>query len=120
MSIRLQIEEMPGYLVARFVGAGAAEEAWQQFDSIAVRCKRANNNKLLIDTTGTQTRVSLVDTYCLGERFQIFARHGLQVAVVTTPEQIDQERFAELVARNRGVNITVFTDVRAAEKWLLT
>ena len=120
MSIRLQIEEMPGYLVARFVGAGSAEESWQQFELIAVRCKRANNNKLLIDSTGVQTKVSIEDTYRLGERFKIFARHGLKIAIVTTPEQIDQERFAELVARNRGVNITVFTDVKAAEKWLLT
>jgi hypothetical protein len=49
MSLQLQIEEMPDYLIARFTGPGAAEEVWRQYETIAKRCKRANKNKLLLD-----------------------------------------------------------------------
>jgi len=44
MSIQLQIEEMPGYLAARFTGVGVAEEVWSQFELIAGHCKSANKN----------------------------------------------------------------------------
>jgi len=54
MSIQLGMEEMPGYLAARFSGSGVAEEVWRQFELIAEHCKRAKNNKLLIDTTGAE------------------------------------------------------------------
>jgi hypothetical protein len=41
MSIQFQIKETPGYLAAKFTGAGATEEIWRQFELIAEACKRA-------------------------------------------------------------------------------
>ena len=51
MTFQLQMEQMPGYLAARFIGAGEPGEAPQQFVSIAEHCKHTKNDKLLIDTT---------------------------------------------------------------------
>jgi len=119
MSVQLQIEEMSGYLAARFIGEGAPEEVWRQFELIAEHCDRTNNNKLLVDATGAQGPLCLTDRYYLGERSHIFARHGLKLAFVATREQIDPQLFGEMVARNRGVNARVFTDLQAAEEWLL-
>jgi len=53
------------------------------------------------------------------EKSQAFAGHTIKVAVVARPEHLDTQRFGELVARNRGVNLRGFTDYQAAEKWLL-
>ena len=122
MSIQLQIEEMPNYLQAKFTGVGAVEEVWQQFGLIAEHCKRANKNKLHLDFTEVHEvhgEVSLADRYFLGEEAQIFARYKLQVAVAYKPDRLENHRFGELVARNRGVNVLVFTNVEDAEKWLL-
>jgi hypothetical protein len=119
MSVQLQIEEMPGYLAARFTGTGTPEEAWRQFELIAEHCKRTNKNKLLLDYAEAHGEVSLADRYFLGEEAQIFARYGLKVASVATQEQIDPRRFGEMVAQNRGVNVRGFTNVKDAEKWLL-
>jgi len=119
MSIWLQIEEMPGYLVVRFTGSGALEEVWRQFEMISERCKRANKNKLLIDFTGTYTGAPLADRYFLGERAQIFACYKLKVAGVLGPERFDPQGFGELVAQNRGVTVRAFTNVEDAKKWLL-
>jgi len=119
MSFQLQMEQMPGYLAARFIGTGVAEEVWRQFESIAENCKRTKNNKVLIDTTKAEEEISLLERFLMGERTQTFARCGLKVACVDTPERIDPRRFGELVDRNRGVNLRVFTDFQAAEEWLL-
>jgi hypothetical protein len=120
MSIQLQIEEMPDYLVARFNGAGKAEEVWRQYKLIAERCNRANKNKLLLDFTEAYVEASLADKYILGEQAQIFARYDvIKSAAVARPEQVDPERFGEMVARNRLVNARVFTNAEDALEWLL-
>ena len=119
MSLQLQIEQMRGYLAARFIGAGYAGEASGQFESIAEYCKRTNNDRLLIDTTRYDVTVSLVDRFLVGERAQNFALRRIKVAFVCRPEQIDARKFGRLVARNRGVSVDVFTGFQAAEEWLL-
>jgi len=110
---------MPGYLVARFIGVGVPGEASEQFGSIAEQCKRTKNDKLLIDTTEYDVKVSAFDRFLFGERLQAFARHRIKVAFVCRPEQPDPEKFGILVARNRGVCVDGFTDLCAAEEWLL-
>jgi len=119
MSLQLQMEQMPGYLVARFIGEGAAGEASEQFELIAEQCRCAKNDKLLIDTTGYDVKASTVDRFLLGVRSQIFACYRIKVAFVCRPEQIDARKFGRLVAQNRGVTVEVFTDFHAAEVWLL-
>jgi len=119
MTFQLQMEQMPGYLAARFIGAGEPGEAPQQFVSIAEHCKHTKNDKLLIDTTRYDVKVSAIDRFLMGERLQIFARHRIKVAFACRPEQLDPGKFGVLVARNRGVSVDAFTDFQAAEEWLL-
>jgi hypothetical protein len=119
MGLQLQIEEMPDYLIARFTGPGAAEEVWQQYELIAERCKRTNKNKLLLEFLEAHGEISLMDRYFLGDEAQIFKRYNLRVATANRPEHLDEKKFAEIVARNRGVNFRVFTNVKDAQKWLL-
>jgi hypothetical protein len=113
------MEQMPGYLAARFVGAGVSSEATRQFESIAEYCRRTKNDKLLIDTTEYDVKVSIFDRFFLGERLLVFARHRIKVVFVSRPEQLDPRKFGVLVARNRGVSADVFTDFQSAEEWLL-
>jgi hypothetical protein len=120
VSIQLQIEERPGYLTAKFIGAGAAEETWGQFESIVEHCKRANKNKLLLDVTQARAEIYLADRYFFGDEAEIFMYNKLiKVAVVVRPEILDSRRFGERVMRNRWVNAFVFTNVEDAEEWLL-
>ena len=119
MSIQLQLEQMPDYLAARFIGAGEPGEASARFESIAKHCKRTKNNKLLIDTTRYNVKVSVVDRFFFGTSSQIFAVHRIKVAFVCRPEQLDARRFGRLVAENRGVSVDVFTNFQSAGEWLL-
>ena len=119
MNLQLQMEQMSGYLAARFIGVAAPGEGLQQFELIAEHCKLTNNDKLLIDTTGFDVKVTLADRFLLGERLEIFARYRIKVVFVSRPEQLDPRKFAVMVAQNRGVNVDAFTDLQAAEEWLL-
>jgi hypothetical protein len=119
MNNQFQIEEMSGYLAARYIGQYTMAAVWEKFELIAEQCERASKDKLLIDFTRGQAEIQFADRYFLGERSEVFALHRLKVAVVATREHIDPEKFAELVARNRGVNVRVFTELQAAVEWLL-
>jgi len=119
MTFQLQMEQLPGYLAARFVGSCASEKASQQLELIAEHCKLTNNKKLLIDMTGLELIVTFMDRFMGGKRLGIFARQGIKVALVGRPDQGDPRQFTLLVARNRGVTIEVFTNFQAAEEWLL-
>jgi hypothetical protein len=119
-SWQLQMEQMPGYLAARFTGVAMPGEASRQFGLIAEHCKLTYNNKLLVDATGLEIiKPSVTDRFIFGERLVIFALLGVKVACVSRPELIDPQKFGILVARNRGVKVEVFTDLQAAEGWLL-
>jgi hypothetical protein len=119
MGFQLQIEEKPDYLAVKFTGVGTAEGVWRRYELIAERCKRANKNKLLLDFTEANVEASLADKYILGQQAQIFARYKVtKAAAVARPEQIDPERFGEMVALNRRVNGRVFTNAEDAVEWL--
>jgi hypothetical protein len=119
MSFQLQMEQMPGYLVARASGVDTAAEGLRQTELIAEHCKGTNNDKLLIDTRGLDVKVSLVDRFFLGTTLRIFACYRMKVAYVCRPDQLDPKMFAMLVAQNRGVTAEAFTDFQAAKEWLL-
>src|SRR5215475_5180533 len=119
MNFQIQMEQMPGYLAARFIGSAETGEGLGQFTSIAEHCKRTKNDKLLIDTTEFDVKVSIIDRYLLGNRLLVFARHRIKVAFFSKAEQLDPRKFGAIVAQNRGASVDVFTDFQAAEEWLL-
>jgi hypothetical protein len=120
MSVQFQIDETPEYLSVRVIGANAMEEIWERFEWVGKLCERANKNKLLFDFTGAPTKLYLAERYFLGEHSQDFMLYNVfKVAAVCKPEQLDPKRFGEVVARNRGVNVRVFTDEESALAWLL-
>src|SRR5687767_10728151 len=119
MSVQFQIHEMPGYLAARFIGAGATEEDEQEFELLVEACKRANTDRLLLDFTMVPEELSFANRYFVEEGAQIFAKYNFKVAAVCNPERHGSHCFGELMAQNRLVNLRAFTDFQSAEEWLL-
>src|SRR5215470_14266745 len=102
---QLHIEEVPGYLKARFNGANTTEEVERQFKLLAEKCKSTKKHKLLLDFTGVPANISLVDRYELGKRTLVFARHKCKVAAVCKSERHESACFlsARPGARRVGV-----------------
>jgi hypothetical protein len=122
MNVQLQqlhIEEIPGYLKARFNGANTTEEAEQQFKLLAEKCKSTKKHKLLLDFTEIPANSSLVDRYELGKRTLVFAQHKCKVAAVCKSEHYESACFLATVAQNRWVELCMFTNIEDALEWLL-
>ncbi|MGA2505068.1 MAG: hypothetical protein ABSG01_13335 [Anaerolineales bacterium] len=119
MGLRIQILKKSDYLVADFSGAGDLDEVSQQFGLLAERCLAAKKSRLLIDTSAVQSVPAFTERFRAGERAVVFGYNGIKIAMVSTPGQVDPKLLGELVARNRGVNGRVFTDLAAAKRWLL-
>jgi hypothetical protein len=72
---------------------------------------------VLVDVRGVVGSLSDVDRYDIGVAG---ASLGIRVpfAIVGMEPLIEPERLAEVVARNRGMNVRAFTDYEAASTWL--
>jgi hypothetical protein len=84
---------------------------------IARRAVQQQAACILLDVRELNGIVSFVDRYRAGYK----AAESwilIPVAVVGTTPFIDPGRLGETVARNRGVNVKVFTDITDAERWL--
>jgi Holliday junction resolvase len=119
MSLKINIEKKADYLVANFSGQANLQEVGNRFESLAVHCRSAKRNKLLMNISAIKAVPSFSERFRAGERAVIFSEFGIKVAVVASPDQVEPRRLAELVAQNRGVDVRIFLDLAAAEEWLL-
>jgi hypothetical protein len=119
MSVNVQIEETPDYLIAKATGTGSVDEAEGHFESLADECNRTNKNKLLLDFTGVSADVPLAVIYALGELSRVFRQYKCKVASICRPENHNPNCFFETVAQNRWVDLRVFTNIEDAKEWLL-
>jgi hypothetical protein len=109
-----------GYWEARYLGAYAFARYKKQMEVSVRACEEKKGSLLLVDI-----RALANFTPTTQERYE-FGKYGAEIAkklervsVVGTADQIDPEQFATMVARNRGLQVRVFTDPKAAVAWLL-
>lgn len=80
------------------------------------------SNAILIDGLGVRgTPPTTMELFKLGKHVSdLRARFGrsVRIAVVGDLAKIDPQNFGETVARNRGANLKVFTDMENAIRWL--
>jgi len=107
------------YLEVRLTGLFSVDWFNQQVVAAVEACRKGGRSLLLLDVTGVSSDLTMND------RFEI-AEHGaraavkIKVALVAFPELIDPRKFGVTVARNRGLDVDVFTDRSEALRWLLT
>ena len=119
MSLKARFEKEPGYLIVKFSGSTTPGEIGSRLRSVAERCRKENFNKIVIDISKIPLVPSFAERFQFGEKGAVFAEFGIKVAVVAAAETLEPGRLAELVARNRGVEVSAFTDMAAAVDWLL-
>jgi hypothetical protein len=95
--------------------------AWKRIDGLLERiyaeCERRGVRQVLVDATAIPVALTTTDRYTMGVAASARLDARLKVALLGAAVTIDG--FGELVARNRGANVGVFTDERRALQWLL-
>lgn len=116
--LALRVELGQGWLVARVDGPYHFAQLKALIPQLGTAVREAGARALLIDMTGiAPARMGISDRFELAVGL---TQHVSQipVAVVAPGALVDPRRFGELVARNRGLAVRVFTEIPSAEAWL--
>jgi len=82
-----------------------------------------NKSKILIDTTDITGSIPFINRFQFSEvLYNYIRKYALgkvnRIAVLGKEPIVDKEKFGEIVAKNRGVNVRVFTDMSQALIWI--
>jgi hypothetical protein len=123
MSVDIEISLMPDYISLNCSGTcSSVSELNSVFQRAVALARDHQRRKILILANQVTGELTTQDRY-EGAAFlteQVFrAPEWISaIAVVGQPPLIDPARFGETVARNRGINGRVFTDVDEAVGWI--
>jgi hypothetical protein len=86
--------------------------------AIATTCVERKLPRALADARQQTGDLSIVEWHELAAGFESRWPPGVRLAVIDLPERVKPDRFMETTARNRGIDVRVFTDVPEALGWL--
>ena len=115
---RFELAVHPTYVHATVYGAHTPENAMRFLREVYEACIANQKDSVLLDmrlegpTMGTSSIFGVVQERS-GE-----GRELRRIAYVDSAREPEKTRFAETVARNRGVNVRLFASVEEAKKWL--
>ena len=119
MSYQLKIIEKPTYLHAVVTGVNTLENVMGYLKDLVRECESRQCYNVLIEEQLTGRRLETWDVYQIASDSSTQARGVFRnVAYVDVNSAGDLMKFAETVANNRGVPMTVFNTVAEAEQWL--
>ena len=121
MPYHLTIEENPSYLHAKVTGTHNAENARRFLVEVHEACVRGNYSAVLLEMNLSGPSLSTVSIFDVISERSPDALKLKRIAYVDAGSERDprQARFAETVARNRGVRVRLFRNVDDAERWIL-
>jgi hypothetical protein len=117
MGLHIDWEQHEAYGVVRLTGAPSLGQILSFMELLAVESQSWNHGRLLADLRGVTTIRSFTEQFTLGEEAARKLKHLRRIASVVPPERLT--RNSERPARQRGLDLKVFTDEAEALQWLL-
>jgi hypothetical protein len=119
MSFEMTLTEKPGYLHAIVTGQNTLENVMMYLRELHQECEARGVSRVLIEERLTGRRLETWDVYQIAaEGSQKGAAKFEAVAYVDVHESGELMKFAETVANNRGIPMSLFSNVVDAEAWL--
>jgi hypothetical protein len=118
MSHLLDIVKKEDYLQITFSGPFSIDAAKRSVDDMVAACRKEHCAKVLFDCRPMTGDLTVLDRFEVGQYGEGTIPQTVKIAMLGRNEQILPDRFFETVARNRGVNLLLFTEVDDALKWL--
>jgi len=111
----------PGYVAYRPRGPRTLAETFTGYFSVLAWCRDHGYDRLLADARWITALPSLsaVDRLELGTGAAAVAAGSVTVAMVAPEAMMHPERFAAVVANNRGLKVGTFTEEVSALEWLI-
>jgi hypothetical protein len=119
MTYELTIRQEPGYLHAVVTGRNSPENVRRYLEEIHRECSARNCFRVLIEERLEGPRLGTLDVFKIVIEGSNRGRETMtSIAYVDVNAETDLMRFAETVAVNRLLPVTVFSTVADAERWL--
>ncbi len=120
MTYKLTIKQKPTYLHVIVTGRNSKETVKQYVEEIFRECTARACFRVLIEERLEGPRLGTLDVFqIVSEGSNKILGMFTAIAYVDVNAESDSMKFAETVAVNRALPITVFSTVADAEKWLL-
>ncbi len=122
MPYNLTVVQKNRYLHATVRGDNSPADIQQYLMDVQHACETHDCRKVLIEENLTGPTIGTFDIFDVVTKLsQDAARAKLKIAYVDVNQKHDLNamHFAESVARNRSVNVKMFSNIREAEEWLL-
>jgi hypothetical protein len=120
MPVNVKVIRTQDFVKASAMGVLDFSASKQALLDIASQISRAGEYEVLLDTRGAEVVLSTTDIYDLGVAL---ANHPSmrqsKIGLLAPMSDVDNARFLETVAQNRGVTIRAFTDFEQAITWLV-
>ena len=120
MTYKLTIDQKPTYLHAIVTGRNSRENVARYLADILQECIARRCCKVLIEERLDGPRLGTLDVFKIASEGSSRALGVFQaIAYVDVNAEGNLMQFAETVAVNRALPVTMFSTVADAEKWLL-
>ena len=122
MSYHLSIQEYPAYVHARATGEMTPENALRFLVEANGACTARGKRRLLLEFGFTGPSLDGGSIYDIVSTRSSHAAVFERIAYVdaSSERNAEHKRFAETIARNRGVNVRMFPSLEEARQWLGT
>lgn len=119
MSYKLTFAQEGTYLHAIVTGLNSGENVASYHKEVLRECMHRDCSRLLIEERLEGPRLGTMDVFQIASEGSNRAKGSIEaVAYVDVNAKGNLMKFAETVAVNRGLPVTVFASVSDAEKWL--
>lgn len=120
MTYKVIFEQKPTYLHAIVTGRNSKENVMRFLEDILRESIARGCSRVLIEERLEGPRLEMLDIFSIAEKGSSPIRGKLKaIAYIDVNARGNLMQFAETVAVNRGVPVTVFSNVADAENWLL-
>jgi len=114
--ITIQVRE--GYLHATVHGDHTPENALRFLREVYEACMKHRIDSVLLEMRLEGPTMGTVNIFSVVQERSTAGRELRRIAYVDGGRDPAKAKFAETVARNRGVNVRLFATVEEAKKWL--
>jgi hypothetical protein len=123
MSISFNIESKLSYLLVSCAGTYDGLSALDIYQQIFRTAADQSLSRILIDCRKVKGDISVLERYITSKYvaelcLKYITTIRFKISLVGEEPPVDPERFGETVARNRGVDVLVTTDLAEAYSWL--
>jgi hypothetical protein len=120
MDYKLTIKPKPNYVHFIVTGRNSRHVIMQYMKEVFHECKAHSYSRILIEERLKGPRLGFMDVFKLASEVSSSEANTLRIiAFVDEDADSNMMKFAETVAVNRSMPISVFATVAEAEQWLL-